>query len=74
MKATQIRKREPFSTDSEDRFGGSPEPENQANGQAMSKNPIEVIDGADRELSSPPLHIQTGTSSRPKPRALKDPL
>lgn len=69
------------STDSEDRIGGSPEPENQAHGRAASENPIEDVDGPDRELDSSLCHIQienrattSQASSRPKPRPLRDPL
>jgi hypothetical protein len=44
------------NTGSEDRIGGSPEPENQAHGRAVSENPIEDIDGPDRELDSSLCH------------------
>ena len=68
-------------TDSEARIGGSPGPENQALGRAVSENRIEDVDGADRDLDSSLCHIQTENraatsqaSSRPKPRPLRDPL
>lgn len=68
-------------TDSESRIRGSPEPENQAHGRAVSENPTEVVDGPVHELDSSPCHIQienrattSQASSRPRPRPLRDPL
>jgi len=76
-----LKKARTSSPGSDVRFGDSPQPEKQANGRAVSENPIEDVDGADFKLTSRLSHIQAENraatslpSSRPKPRPLKDPL